>query len=231
MCSPRARALLRRGRHRNVPRPTMGHQRNRHPARLRGCPTRGGKRPHHPHKILRGVLQPGDKAPARTLGQITSGRAGYHLGLAMLCLTQWIKRRWPSSATVLLIWAISTAHTQVKAGPDTRMDPPPPGHNTPSPAGTTPSTGSSAAWTLAHHYSTLFPPPTKRCTKYAGSSAQSLPKVDTYIDTTHANPTPHPPTLPPPLPLPPHSPPGGPHTPTIARNPGRRDTDLPRPPN
>ena len=40
------------------------------------------------HRFLRGVLQPGDKPPARALAQITSGRAGYHLGLAMLCLAQ-----------------------------------------------------------------------------------------------------------------------------------------------
>ena len=72
-----------------------------------------------PHKVLRGVLQPEDKP------QITSGRAGYHLGLAMLCLTQWIKRRWPSTGTVPWIWAIPTAHTQIEAGPDTREDPPP----------------------------------------------------------------------------------------------------------
>ena len=36
----------------------------------------------------------------------------------MLCLTQWIKRRWPSTGTVSWIWAIPTA------GPDTRKDPP-----------------------------------------------------------------------------------------------------------
>ena len=40
--------------------------------------------------VLRGVLQPGDKHPAHTLAQIASGKAGYHLGLAMLCLTHWI---------------------------------------------------------------------------------------------------------------------------------------------
>ena len=40
------------------------------------------------HKVLGGVLQPGDQAPARDLAQITSGRAGYHLVLAMLCLSQ-----------------------------------------------------------------------------------------------------------------------------------------------
>ena len=56
-----------------------------------------------PHKLVRGVLQPGDKAPARALAQITSGRAGYQVGLAMLCLTQCIKRRWPSQGAVAWI--------------------------------------------------------------------------------------------------------------------------------
>ena len=56
--------------------------------------------PTTPHKVLRGVLQPGDEPPACVLAQITSGRAGYHLGLAVLCLTQWIKRRWPSTGTL-----------------------------------------------------------------------------------------------------------------------------------
>ena len=52
------------------------------------------------HRVLRGVLQPGDKPPARALAQISSGTAGYHLGLAMLCLTHWIQRRWPPTGTV-----------------------------------------------------------------------------------------------------------------------------------
>ena len=72
--------------------------------------------PTTPHKVLRGVLQPEDKATDRALAQITSGRAGYHLGLAMLCLTQWIKRS--------------------RQAP-TRGQTPPPGLNNPSPAGTT----------------------------------------------------------------------------------------------
>ena len=101
-----------------------------------------------PHKDLRGVVQPGDKLLARALAQITSGRAGYHLRLAMLCLAQWIQRRWPSTGTVPWIGAIPTAHKLIEAGPDTRKDPPQ-GHSTPSPADTTPSTGSSAAWALA----------------------------------------------------------------------------------
>ena len=81
--------------------------------------------PTTPHRVLRGNLQPGDKPPARALAQITSGQAGYHLGLAMLCLTQWIQRRWPSTGTLPWIWAIPTAHTQIEAGPDTRQKPPP----------------------------------------------------------------------------------------------------------
>ena len=40
--------------------------------------------PTTPHRVLRGVLQPGDKPLARALAQITSGQAGYHLGRAML---------------------------------------------------------------------------------------------------------------------------------------------------
>ena len=102
------------------------------------------------HRVLGGVLQPGDKRPARALAQITSEKAGYHLGLAMLYLTHWIQRRWPPTGTVPWIWAIPTAHTQVEAGPDTRPNPPPPpDRSNPSPAGTTPSTGSSAARVLA----------------------------------------------------------------------------------
>ena len=77
------------------------------------------------HRVLRGVLQPGDKPPARALAQITSGKAGYHLGLAMLCQTHWIQRRWPPTGTLPWIWAIPTAHTQIGAGPDTRPNPPP----------------------------------------------------------------------------------------------------------
>ena len=139
------------------------------------APPRAVGDPTTPHKVLEGVFRPGDRLPAHALAQITSGRAGYHLGLAMLSLTQWIKRRWPSTGTVPWISAIPTADTQGEAGPETRKDLPP-GHSSPSPAGTTPSTGSSAAWTLAQHKNTLFPPLNKRCTKYARSSAKSLPR-------------------------------------------------------
>ena len=100
------------------------------------------------HRVLRGVLQPGDKPPARALAQITSEKAGYHLGLAMLCLTHWIQRRWPPTGTVPWIWAIPTAHTQIKCA-RTRGQTPPPDRSSPSLASGTPSTGSSAAWVLA----------------------------------------------------------------------------------
>ena len=56
--------------------------------------------PTTPHRVLRGVFQPGERPPARALAQITSGQAGYHLGLAMLCLAQWIQCRLPSTVTV-----------------------------------------------------------------------------------------------------------------------------------
>ena len=53
--------------------------------------------PTAPHKVLRVVVQPGDQAPARALAQISLGRAGYNLRVATLCLSHWIKRRWPST--------------------------------------------------------------------------------------------------------------------------------------
>ena len=48
------------------------------------------------------IFQPADPdpahgTPARALAQITSGEAGYHLGLSMLCPTEWIRQRWPTT--------------------------------------------------------------------------------------------------------------------------------------
>ena len=127
------------------------------------------------HRVLRGVLQPGDKPPARALTQITSGKAAYHLGLAMLCLIHWIQRRWPPTGTVPWIWAIPTAHTQIEAGPDTRPKPPPRQqqsltcgyhaiHRVLSRVGLSPK--------LAYP----LPPLTKRSTRDASSSVKSLPR-------------------------------------------------------
>ena len=127
------------------------------------------------HRVLRGVLQPGDKPPGCALAKITSGKAGYHLGLVMLCLTHWIQRRWPPTGTVPWVWAIPTAHTQVEASPDTQPNPPPRPqqsrtcgyhaiHRVLSRAGPSPK--------LAYP----FPPLTKRSTRYASSSAKFLPR-------------------------------------------------------
>ena len=49
-------------------------------------PTRAVWEPTVPHRVLRGVLQPGDQAPARAPAQITLVQAGNKLGLPMLCL-------------------------------------------------------------------------------------------------------------------------------------------------
>ena len=81
--------------------------------------------PSTPDRVLRGILQLGNQASAHALAQITSGRAGYHLGLAMFCLSQSMKRRWPSTGVVPRIWAIPTNHAQVEAGADTQKNPPP----------------------------------------------------------------------------------------------------------
>ena len=126
MYSPRARALLRSGRYsyRTSPGPQWLVKGTDTMLAPGTAPPGAVGDPTTPHRVLSGVLQPGDKPPARALAQITSVKAGYHLGLAMLCLTQWIQRRWPLMGTVPWIWAIPTAHTQIEAGPDTRKDPP-----------------------------------------------------------------------------------------------------------
>ena len=87
------------------------------------------------HKVLRGILHPGDQGPAHTtparaLAEITSGQAGYHLGLAMRCLCQWIKRRWPTTGD-------APTH-KLKQAP-TQGSIQPPGHNNTPPAAITPS--------------------------------------------------------------------------------------------
>ena len=100
------------------------------------------------HRVLRGVLQPGDRPPARALAQITSEKAGYHLGLAMLCLTHWIQRaghpRGPCPG-----FGPSPPPTHKSRRARTHDQTPPPDRSNPSPAGTTPSTGSSTARILA----------------------------------------------------------------------------------
>ena len=123
--SPRARALLRSGRYNNVPSPQWLVKGTYTMLAPGAAPPGAIGDPTTTHRVLRGILQPKDKPPARALAQITSGQAGYHLDLAMLCLAKWIQRRWPSTGTFPGIWAIPNAHTQIEAGPDTRKNPPP----------------------------------------------------------------------------------------------------------
>ena len=203
--------------------------------------------PNTQHRVLRGVPQPGNKPPARALAQITSEKAGYHLGLAMLCLTHWIKRRWPTTGTVPWIWAIPTAHTQIEAGPHTRPNPPPrPRHSLTS--------GYHAIHSVLSRVGLspelAYPLPTthqevhqirKLVCEICAAAAEdgklllqtarpttdhaSAPRrADTYTDTTH------PTAQSPPMPLPSPCSPRDTHTPTIARTPGPRDTGLPHPP-
>ena len=198
------------------------------------------------HRVLRGVLQPGDKPPARALAQITSGKAGYHLGLAMLCLTPWIQRRWPPTGTVPWVWAIPTAHTQVEAGPDTRPNPPPRPqqsltcgyhaiHRVLNRAGLSPKLAYPLPTTdqevhqirklvceilaAAAEDSKLLLQTARPTTAHA-----SARQADTYTDTAH------PAAQSPPMPPPSRCSTGDPHTPTITRTPGPRDTGLPHPP-
>ena len=73
MYSPQTRALLRSGRHSNIPGPhwlvkgtdTMLAPEAARPGAV-GDPTT-------PHKVLRGILEPGEKAPARALAQSPRG--------------------------------------------------------------------------------------------------------------------------------------------------------------
>ena len=198
------------------------------------------------HRVLRGVLEPGDKPPARALAQITSVKAGYHLGLANLYLTHWIQHRWPPTATVPCIWAIPTAHTQLEAGPDKRPNPPP-----------RPQQSLTCGYHAIHRVLSrqglspklAYPLPTTDqevhqirklvCEILAAAAADgklllqtarpttghaSAPRrADTYTDKTH------PTAQSPPKPLPSRCSPRHPHTPTIARIPGPRDTGLPHP--
>ena len=100
MYSPRARPLLRGRRYSYVPRPAMARQKADTMLAPGAAPPGAVGDPTTPHRVLRGVLKPGDKPPDRPLAHITSRRAGYNLGLAMLCLTHWIQRRWPPTGTV-----------------------------------------------------------------------------------------------------------------------------------
>ena len=176
MYSPRARALLRSARHSNIPWPTMARQRDRHHARPRGRPTRGSRGPHHPAQSPQGRPPAGGQSPGPRPGP-------NHLGAGGLPPQTGHALPDPVDQAPLAVGgdrALDLGHPHcphTSRGRSRHADrPPPPGRNTPSPADTTPSAGCSAAWTLAQHYNTLFPPMFKRNTKNAHSSAKSLPR-------------------------------------------------------
>ena len=211
------------------------------------APPRAVGDPTTQHRVLRGVLQPGDKPPARALAQTTSGKAGYHLELAMLCLTHWIQRRWPPTGTMPWIWALPAARTQIEAGPDTRPNHPP-----------RPQQSLTCGYQTIHRVLSrvglslelAYPLPTSGqevhqirrlvCEILAAAAedsklllqtarptidhASALRRADTYTDRTQ------PTAQSPPMPLPSRCSAGDPHTPTIAQTPGPRDTGLPYPP-
>ena len=142
-----------------------------------------------PHKVLRGVLEPEDQTPARAFSQITWCRAGYRLGVAMLCVSQSIKHRFPSTADVPWIWAIPTANTQVKEGPDTQKDHPArPQHCL--------TCGYHAVHRVLRRMGLSPPlqyplPTTKRCTRYAHASAKSLQQPRKTASFSSKTPDPH----------------------------------------
>ena len=198
-------------------------------------------------RVLRGILQPGDSPPARAPAQVTSGKAGYHLGLAILCLTHWIQRRWPSTGTVPWIWAIPTANTPIEAGTDTGPNPPRrPEHSLTCKNPTINSVLSRVALSpeLAHPLPTTDQEVHQirklickilaaaaddgklllRTARPTTDQASAPLRADTYTDTAHSS------AQSPPMPLPSRCSPGDPHTPIIAHSPGPRDTGLPHAP-
>ena len=164
----------------------------------------------------------------------------------MLCLPHWIQRRWPPTGTLPCIWAIPTAHTKIEAGPDTRPNPPPRlqqpltcGYHainrvlsrvglSPELAYPLPTTDQEVdkirklvceiLAAAAEHGKLLL-----QTARPTTDHASAPPRVDTYTDTTH------PTAQSAPMPLPSRCSPRDPHTPTIARTPGPRDTGLPQP--
>ena len=175
MYSPRARALLHSGRHSNISRPKMAHQRDRHHGRPRGRPGGGSRGPHHPAQSPQG-------RPAARRQSPGPRPSPNHLGAGELPPGTGQALPDPVDQAPLAVHgdrAMDLGHPHrphTSRGAQTRGQIPLPGRNPPSPADTKPSTGSSAAWTLAQHYNTLFPALPKRCTKYAHSSAKSLPR-------------------------------------------------------
>ena len=154
----------------------MARQRDRHHARPRDRPTRGSRGPHHP------AQGPQGRPPAR--GQAPSPRPGPN-HLREGGLPPGIRHALPDPldpaplAThgdrALGLGHPHRPHTS-RGGPGHATKPPPPDCSNPSPAGTRPSTRCSTAWVVAQSEHTPFPPLTKRSTRYASSSAKSLPR-------------------------------------------------------
>ena len=104
--------------------------------------------PTSPHRVLRNVLQPGHKPPAFPgLNYLRAGGYEPGTGHALPGRTD------PASLAIHGDRALDLGHPHCphtnRGGPRHAEDPPPPGDSTPSPAGTTPSTGSSAVRVLA----------------------------------------------------------------------------------
>ena len=255
MHSPRARALLRSGRHSNAPRPTMGHQGDRHHASSKSCPTRGKEGPQHPAE------GPQARPPAR--GPSTGPRPGpKHLGAGRLQpgTGQGLPVRVDQAPLAvhrdraLHLGQPQRPHTS-RGGPRHTEGPPPPRRQhsltckyqaihrvlrrmdlSPPLEYPLPTTDKEVhrirtlickILTAAAEEVMLLLKTSQPTRPHTGAPLQA----DTYTNTTHTNPAPHPPSLPPPLPLPPHSRPSGPHTPTKMRSPWSRHTGVPRPPN
>ena len=147
--SPRARALLQSGRYSNVPWPTMARQRDRHHARPGGHPIRGSRGPHHPAQSPQGHPPAGGQTPGPRPGPNHVRAGGLPPGTGHALPGQ-------MDAAPLAVHgdrALDLGHPHRphtnRGRPRHAEGPPPQGHSTPSPAGTTPSTGSSAAWALA----------------------------------------------------------------------------------
>ena len=242
------RSGLRSGRYSYVPWPAMAGQRDRHHARPRDHPTRGNSGPHHP------AQGPQGRPPAR--GQAPSPRPGpNHLRESGLPPGTGHVLPCPMDPAPLAIHgnrALDLGHhhrphtIRGRLGHAERPPPPRPQHSltcgyhaihrvlsrvglSPELAYRLPTTDQEVhqirklvceILAAAAEDGKLFLQTSQPTTDHASAPL----RADTYTDTTH------PTAQSPPIPLPPCCQPGDPHTPTIARTPGPRDTGLPHPP-
>ena len=199
------------------------------------------------HRVLRGVLQPGDKPPARALAQ-------NHLGEGGLPPETGHSLPDPLDTTPLTTHGDRALdlghphrpHTNGGRAGHAAKPPPRPQHSltcgyhaiyrvfsrvhlSPEPAYPLPTTDQEVhqirklvceILAAAAEQGKLLLQTARPTTDHASAPR----RADTYTDTTH------PTTKSPPMPLPSRCSSGDPHTPTIARTPGPRDTGLPQPP-